>query len=756
MSSLDTEDFSTFMKGLDLSYHPIFEANGFVYKENGVERSVFLSAADNGVNYARIRIFHKEVKSGWPISNTKDVTLVLAQEAHDAGLKILLDFHYSDHFADPYTQTIPDEWASYNATQMEQAVYDWTHEIMTALSNQGTLPAVVQIGNETNSGMLWDIGKTTSGNWENYANFTQAGIDAVKAVHPGAKIMIHRAGNGGLSKHISFFDKLINTWDVTADVIAVSQYPDWNGDLGDIESVIDGLATEFDLPVVLVETAHPWTDPGSYNHDSLSNLTVALDGYSASLQGHRDAVTALMDTVAKAPGNNGVGLFYWPADVTHSPNGNNPRSRWEAHAYWDSNGELVDAIDVYQTPVTIGVGAGDPPVDPPSSPTALAHWKFEDAVDDEQGNVNSSAVGTLSYTDAVDGKGVVLDGSSWIDIDDNDLEGAWSERTIAMWIKPAGTDANQVLFEEGGRVNGFGLRLVNDTIEGAVAEGSTNDTVSVAFTDTGWTHVALRYDNGDLRLFLNGQPAGSVNQTGRGEIPNHSNAAGLGARNDDSAFDPGQDTSTGAYFSGIIDDARVYASGITDAEIEAIYDEFTPPSDPPTDPPADPITIGADDDAFVRGGSYSGDNYGSVDGLVVKADPSIDYDRASYIRFEFSSEYTESAVTDATLRLYIENVGSYSSRTVRLYETATSWSESSVTWDSGPAVIGSLVDSVTISSGAAESWVEFDVTTPVSNALSAGVVSFYLVNEGSEDPNSHVRFKSREDTSNQPELVISP
>jgi hypothetical protein len=279
----------------------------------------------------------------------------------------------------------------------------------------------------------------------------------------------------------------------------------------------------------------------------------------------------------------------------------------------------------------------------------------------------------------------------------------------------------------------------------------------VAFTDTGWTHVALRYDNGDLRLFVDGQPVGSTTATGRGEIPAHTDSAGLGARSNDSAFDPGVNTDTGLYFSGIIDEARVYASALSDAEIEAVFEEFTAPdpgSDPP--PPADPITVSADDDAFVRGGSYSDDNYGSIDGLVVKADPQDHYDRASYIRFDFSSEYTESTVSGAKLRLYIENIGSQSSRTISLYQTETAWSESSITWDNAPAVVGSLVDSVAIASSANGTWIEFDVTTPLSDGLSDGVISFYLVNEGSEDSQSHVRFKSSEDTSNQPELVITP
>jgi beta-galactosidase len=240
--------------GADISFLPELEAKGIKFSDKGIQKDVFEILKDHGFNYIRLRIFVDPANdSGYsPGKGLCDLehTLEMAKRIKKAGMKFLLDFHYSDTWADPGKQFKPAAWKSLEFDALAKKVFEYTTNVLLALKAQGTLPDMVQTGNEINHGMIWPEGNVQ--HLDNLAVLLNAGMAAVKKVDPSTITMLHIALGGQNSESEFFIDNMIKRG-VSFDVIGESYYPKWHGTLQDLETNLNLLKKKYNKPVIIAE-----------------------------------------------------------------------------------------------------------------------------------------------------------------------------------------------------------------------------------------------------------------------------------------------------------------------------------------------------------------------------------------------------------------------------------------------------------------------------------------------------------------------
>jgi beta-galactosidase len=245
---------ATQMLGADISFLPELEAKGIKFSDKGVEKDPILIMKEHGLNYVRLRIFNDpaNAKGYSPGTGFCDLahTKVMAKRVKAAGMKLLLDFHYSDYWADPGKQFKPAAWENLNSEELKNALYEYTKKVMQELKDQGTTPDMVQIGNEINHGILWPEGSVS--NIDYLAQLIKAGTAAVKAVDPTVVMMLHVALGGQHDESTFFIDNMLARG-VHFDVIGESYYPKWHGTLADLESNLTSLVKRYNKDVMVVE-----------------------------------------------------------------------------------------------------------------------------------------------------------------------------------------------------------------------------------------------------------------------------------------------------------------------------------------------------------------------------------------------------------------------------------------------------------------------------------------------------------------------
>lgn len=245
------------MLGADISFLPELEARGMKFSDNGIEKDAIQILKDHGFNYVRLRIFNDPARdSGYsPGKGFCDLsnTLKMAKRVKAAGMKLLLDFHYSDYWADPGKQYKPAAWRKYSFEELKKAVYDYTKDVIQQLKDQGTTPDMVQVGNEINHGIVWPEGNVS--NFDGLAQLINAGTAAVKSVDPAIVMMLHVALGGQNDESVFFIDNMVARG-VHFDVIGESYYPKWHGTLEDLETNLDDLARRYNRDVIVVEYSH--------------------------------------------------------------------------------------------------------------------------------------------------------------------------------------------------------------------------------------------------------------------------------------------------------------------------------------------------------------------------------------------------------------------------------------------------------------------------------------------------------------------
>lgn len=240
--------------GADISFLPQLESRGIKFQDHGVDKDAIKILKEHGFNYIRLRVFNNpSTDSGYsPKKGFCDLehTKQMALRIKAAGMKFLLDFHYSDTWADPAKQFKPSAWKDMNIAQLTQAIHDYTKEVITALQQQNTLPDMVQIGNEINHGILWPDGNLK--HLDNLAEFLKAGISGVKDVNSKIKIMLHIACGGQNIESRSFIDSMLSK-NVVFDVIGESYYPKWHGTIDDLRKNLNDLSKRYIQDIIVVE-----------------------------------------------------------------------------------------------------------------------------------------------------------------------------------------------------------------------------------------------------------------------------------------------------------------------------------------------------------------------------------------------------------------------------------------------------------------------------------------------------------------------
>jgi arabinogalactan endo-1,4-beta-galactosidase len=310
-------DTSTFAKGADVSWVTEMESNGVVfYNRNGIQTECMTLMKEMGMNSIRLRVWVNPA-DGW--CNKTDL-LVKAKRAKDLGMRIMIDFHYSDSWADPGHQNKPGAWQSLSFSELCTAVSEHTTEILTALKNWKIYPEWVQVGNETGNGMLWEDGRA-SVNIAQYASLNNAGYDAVKAVFPDARVIVHLHGGQDNGLYRWLFDGLKRNggkW----DVIGMSLYPEtdsWQTYNDDCINNIKDMISRYGSEVMICEVGMPYDKA----------LTAKL------------WLTDLVTRARAIDNKKCLGVFYWEPEAYKN---------WKGYALgaFDESGKPTVALDAFR------------------------------------------------------------------------------------------------------------------------------------------------------------------------------------------------------------------------------------------------------------------------------------------------------------------------------------------------------------------------------------------------------------------------
>jgi arabinogalactan endo-1,4-beta-galactosidase len=339
---------TTTYRGADLSFLTEIEQSNTSFYDSGTAKPVLTIFKNNGCNLVRVRLWYNPSTAHSGLAEV----LGFCQRIKQSGMDILLDFHYSDTWADPSTQTTPASWAALSFATLQDSVFQYTRRVITLLQNQNTMPAIVQVGNEINTGILWNLGKLSSWTDPNLSNFTtllSKAIAGVKAVdtNNSISIMLHYAGP---SNALGFFN-LIKQQGVTYDMIGLSYYPWWHGtDITALQQSLNTLATTFARKIMIVETAYPFTLQWNDNTNNIVGTTNQLiTGYDATQAGQLTYLQQLKTILLAVPNSLGVGFCYWEPDwvAFKGPTATNG-STWENLALFDFQNKSTIALQAFK------------------------------------------------------------------------------------------------------------------------------------------------------------------------------------------------------------------------------------------------------------------------------------------------------------------------------------------------------------------------------------------------------------------------
>ena len=343
---------SQFAKGFDASYVKRVEDKGGVYRNaQGQVEDIFKILAEDGVTYVRFRVWNNP-PAGYC---SKADVLALAQRARAAGLKIMLDFHYSDGWADPGQQTRPAAWTNLSFNDLNRAVFDFSYDVVNSMIKQGTPADIVEVGNEIIHGLLWPDGHVLRGDptydtpaqWKQFATLVKSGIRAVKAAHSHAKIMIHIA-SGDDTEMRWFFDNL-KANRVHFDIMGLSYYYLWHGTISQMSTNLADMATRYQKPIIIAETAYPFT----LGWNDWTNNIIGLEGqlspdFPATPAGQTAFLQAVVNMTKAIPRRLGAGVFYWGGEWISTSPQDPDGSTWENQALFDFNSTAVEAFSVFK------------------------------------------------------------------------------------------------------------------------------------------------------------------------------------------------------------------------------------------------------------------------------------------------------------------------------------------------------------------------------------------------------------------------
>jgi arabinogalactan endo-1,4-beta-galactosidase len=313
-----------FAKGADIGWLPQMEATGYkFYDSEGKEEDCFRILKDHGINTIRLRTWVHPSNDRASGHNSKDETVAMALRAQRWGMRVMIDFHYSDSWADPQQQRKPAAWEGHDFPQLLGDVYNYTHEVMQALKQAGVTPEWVQVGNEARTGMIYPEGHTD--NWPQLAQLINRGYDAIKAVSPSSKVVLHLDRGNDNAWFRTWFDNA-QKYGAKYDVIGMSYYPFWldgrpdyTASISDLGANLNDMAARYGKEVMVVEVGGVDTEP----------------------QNTYDMLLAVQRKVAAVPGGKGLGVIYW------EPQGARSWSHYELSA-WGADGRPTKAMEAFR------------------------------------------------------------------------------------------------------------------------------------------------------------------------------------------------------------------------------------------------------------------------------------------------------------------------------------------------------------------------------------------------------------------------
>ena len=336
------------MRGADISALSVLEQKGAVYRVDGQPVDAIKALSDHGVNWFRLRLF-VDPKYEEVVVNDLPYTIALAKRIKQAGGKLLLDFHYSDTWADPGKQFKPEAWRDLDFPALEQKVESYTREVMEAMGREGVLPEMVQIGNEITGGMLFPDGKLwvdkskADEEFDRLAVLLKAGIRGARA-GAGEKpiqVMIHIARGDRWNENEFYFTQL-ERCGVEFDLIGNSYYPRYHGTMAQVKDNLTRTVERFKKPIVLVEAGYAYAG---------EQWEPQKQEYPNTPEGQAQFLRDLMDVVRGLPEGRGLGVFWWyPEAVPLSE----PGLVWESGrlGLFDANGEILPAAKVFHEEAT--------------------------------------------------------------------------------------------------------------------------------------------------------------------------------------------------------------------------------------------------------------------------------------------------------------------------------------------------------------------------------------------------------------------
>jgi len=330
-----------FLAGADLSHLSFFESRGIAYRAGGEAGDALALLKARGLNCVRLRLFTSSpaqaMAAPYDYINNLDYTLPLAVRVKQAGLPLWLDFHYSDTWADPGHQAKPSTWTNLVFEPLSRQLRQYSSNCVAAFKAAGAMPDYVQVGNEIISGFLWTDGKVggsydTLQQWARLGQLLSAAIagieDASGADRP--RIILHIDRGGDWQGTQWFFDHLTQQG-IAFDLIGLSYYPFWHGSLDDLRTCLTNAATAYGKPVLIAETAFPWTNSAD------------LYGIPATPAGQMQYVAKLAQIIKSVPAGRGMGICWWGTEYQSVPGLN--LAGFDQRSLFDGSGNLLPAAE---------------------------------------------------------------------------------------------------------------------------------------------------------------------------------------------------------------------------------------------------------------------------------------------------------------------------------------------------------------------------------------------------------------------------
>ncbi len=335
----------TLLLGGDASLLPSYEAAGVAFKnEQGEVVKPLEFFKEQGWNALRVRLFVEPEKAsaahkGEGVCQDLAYVVRFGKRIKEAGFQFMLDFHYSDTWADPGKQFMPDRWKQTPLEALPDSVYSYTRQSLQALVEAGATPDLIQVGNEITNGMMWPVAKVApdgTENWETLKKLLESGAKACREVCPEAKIIIHTEKAGDWQKTKAYYR---NLQALDYDIIGLSYYPMWHRAVGVLAATLDSLAVAYpEKEVMIVETAAYY----SHENDAWAKPNQYEEYYPINAEGQRIFTHELVSELRRHP--NVTGLFWWFPEENGS-GGNKVTEGWLNRGLFDNHtGKVLPAM----------------------------------------------------------------------------------------------------------------------------------------------------------------------------------------------------------------------------------------------------------------------------------------------------------------------------------------------------------------------------------------------------------------------------